>query len=812
MNYREKIVCLNLIGITLTAILVVSLVFLQRTRLQEELCGQVKENIRRECSQIVKDTYLMFQVHHETLKKKLQGNLNTARDLLRRRGAISFSQETVSWQATNQDTKQASSVNLPKMLVGGQWIGRNERINETSPVVDDLVSLVGGTCTIFQRMNPAGDMLRVCTTVSAGNGRRAVGTFIPAVASDGTSDPVVAALVQGQTYQGRAKVVDHWNLTIYEPLLDDSKQVIGALYVGIKQEDLPELRHGIESMVVGRSGYVFALGATGKQQGDYIISQKGLRDGENIWNVQDADKKYYIHDIIKEGIAAGENTPAMVHYQWRNPGETAARPKTAAVLYFQPWDWVIGASTYDEDFQDAQHQVDRQMDQLILWSCLGGVLAVVLFGSVAWIVSRRMVRPLVRAVTVMEQVAKGDYSQRLEVASKDEFGRMALALNGAIGATAQAMQDVKNAALREKEAEAQRIAEERRQVEAQHCREAEEAEKERQLREVQHQREQEQAARERQQAELEHARAEALRHRIDALLAAVNAAAEGDLSHQIEVQGKEAIDELAAGIKTMLVGLSTLVSQVNQSISQFRGEIHTLGESSQNLAHGAQSQSGNVEQMAASIQELMQSIEMVKENASQTNQMARRTSNLAEQGGQIVQRASLSMEHIRESSQQIGQIAQVISEIASQTNLLALNAAIEAARAGEHGMGFAVVADEVRKLAERSNQAAREIGTLVKQSTLRMEEGAQLSRQTSDSLGQIVTAAENTAAKIAEIAATTLEQSSNSQEVAKSMQAIADVALQNAAASEELATNSEQLGILANSLGEAVSHFKVSNT
>lgn len=252
-----------------------------------------------------------------------------------------------------------------------------------------------------------------------------------------------------------------------------------------------------------------------------------------------------------------------------------------------------------------------------------------------------------------------------------------------------------------------------------------------------------------------------------------------------------------------------LTGEVIECAHEFAEGARVIAESSAMLSDGAQSQAASVEEITASIDELTGSICKISSSTTESRDQALQTTQMAIDGGKAVSESLNAMKLIEKSSEQISEIIQVISEIASQTNLLALNAAIEAARAGEHGLGFAVVADEVRKLAERSSEAAKEITSLIKESSRRVHEGAELSKAVGSSLEDIVTAVEKTAERISQISEQTDSQSVSALQVQQGVKVISDTTESNAASSEELAASAEELTAQARTLQDLVAKYQL---
>jgi methyl-accepting chemotaxis protein len=81
-------------------------------------------------------------------------------------------------------------------------------------------------------------MVRAATTVVTPAGTRNIGTYIARTNPDGTANPVLAAVLAGQTYTGPATVAGKPYFTAYAGVHSPAGDLIGMLYVGLPIESL----------------------------------------------------------------------------------------------------------------------------------------------------------------------------------------------------------------------------------------------------------------------------------------------------------------------------------------------------------------------------------------------------------------------------------------------------------------------------------------------------------------------------------------------------------------------------------------------
>jgi two-component system NtrC family sensor kinase len=138
------------------------------------------------------------------------------------------------------------------VLYGGNLINRNsllvDKIKQTSYQDIKYNKMDIGVSTIFQ------GAIRAATNVLNKNGQRAIGTQM--------SEEVYEQVIRKEkSWIQRAFVVDKWYITAYEPIKDISGQTIGALAVGIQEQQFIDMRNRASVIFLGitLAGMIMAM-------------------------------------------------------------------------------------------------------------------------------------------------------------------------------------------------------------------------------------------------------------------------------------------------------------------------------------------------------------------------------------------------------------------------------------------------------------------------------------------------------------------------------------------------------------------------
>ena len=424
MTLKRKITTLAVLAAVLPVIAMIILVGRFEASVSSLTSKELGDQAMANVAQIARDVYGTCETSNDLLQKKINHDLNVARDTIKDHKGIELGKESVAWDAINQVTKQSQKITLPKLMAGGSWLGQNKSTATQTLIVDEVEKLVGVTCTIFQRMNDGGDMLRVATNVEDLERRRAIGTYIPALDPDGKVNAVVTTVLKGQSYRGLAYVVNAWYLTAYEPIKDKTGNVIGMFYVGEKLEAVSSLRKAISGIKVGKTGYVSVLGGKGDHRGHYIISKDGVRDNEDIWNLKDVNGNLVSQTLVTNAINRPKGEVFYHTYMWQNPGDPNARKKIAATLYFEPFDWVIVATSYEDDYFQPIERVNEIIKTLFLRIVFYGGLIMILAVVLAVFIGRRMIHPVDLATDLAKKIATGDLQSAKEDLAGAEVARV----------------------------------------------------------------------------------------------------------------------------------------------------------------------------------------------------------------------------------------------------------------------------------------------------------------------------------------------------------------------------------------------------
>ncbi len=400
-SLEAKITCSALLALAGTALVITGVVYGASGRFAESANTEAEAQTQVQLRELTSTSASLVNTIEQALAQQLATDMAAMTDHAASLGSFRQGDTLLDWSVTSPGSDEAEQVRLPQLMVGDTSLGQETDLDQPVPVVDWVTDITGARATIFQRMNDTGDMLRVATTIPNAEGERGIGTAIRANNADGTPNKVLAAVLQGETYQGTATVLGTGYQAVYQPITGPGGGIVGMLFVGIPQSSVSLLSESLEEKVIGESGYVTVVQGSGAARGRKLVGRDdGTAVGEDLLQT---DAARWLGPALETATDLDEGELAPISVPDDDGGAVLGM-----VAYDRSWDWVIISRAHRDEFDTVFRAMAEGRGRLLVLIALASLAGAAVGGIfLAWRV-RRLTRPVVGAGENVRRVSSGD--------------------------------------------------------------------------------------------------------------------------------------------------------------------------------------------------------------------------------------------------------------------------------------------------------------------------------------------------------------------------------------------------------------------
>lgn len=314
--------------------------------------------------------------------------------------------------------------------------------------------------------------------------------------------------------------------------------------------------------------------------------------------------------------------------------------------------------------------------------------------------------------------------------------------------------------------------------------------------------------------------------------------AQGNLTRRVRSESRDEIGEMSNQFNALVDKFEQVLKRIKDNSRVLLGSVQDLSVSSQEISSTSNQQAAAVKEIVSTMEDSDELSKSIASKIDEVTKIAYNTKEAVEGGFTIIKQSldrmneikdanSATIEGIRSLGEKINsiwEIVNIINGIADQTKIIAFNAELEASAAGEAGKNFQIVAGEIRRLADSTVSSTNEIKTKIneiqhssdnliiasEEGTEKVTAGWQLSNDLRSVFEDILSSSEISAKSAEQIAMSINQQVSAFEQILQTLKQISE-GIDNFVTSTKSTTKAtEELKTMADVLNGVVEEYTIS--